>query len=224
MPGGLGPRFAIEAGFLVLVAVGAAFADLSAREIVLAVGIAWVLVALVEWFAWRERGRFYGQHYAAGRSWERERPAATQQYWPERTGEEADDSEGYTAHRAETLVAPGREEDLTWILRADSEESAQEGSAPSAESDEQDGEAPPPVEAVEAEGQEDGADPAEPVAEAEPSEEASPRRRGLSRLWRRSEEPRTEPVAPVAPSGHVRVLGGETGEGSPDADRHEEAS
>jgi hypothetical protein len=221
MPGGLGPRFAIEAGFLVLVAVGAAFADLSAREIVLAVGIAWVLVALVEWFAWRERGRFYGQHYAPGRSWERERPAATQQYWPERTGGEADDSEGYTAHRAETLVGPGREEDLTWVLRADSEESAREGSAPSADSDEQDGEAPPPVEA---EAQEDGAGPDEPAAEAEPSEEASPRRRGLSRLWRRPEEPRTEPLAPVAPSGHVRVLGGETVEASPDADRHEEAS
>ncbi len=57
MPGGLGPRFAIEAGFLIVLAVGAGLADLRPAIIVLVMGIAWVLVALIEWAAWREGPR-----------------------------------------------------------------------------------------------------------------------------------------------------------------------
>jgi hypothetical protein len=51
MPGRLGPRFAVEAGFLVLLAVGAGIADLRPRVIVIVMAIAWVLVALVEFTA-----------------------------------------------------------------------------------------------------------------------------------------------------------------------------
>jgi hypothetical protein len=53
MPSRLGPRFAIEAIFLVLVAVGVAFADLSAQWIVIVMAGAWLLTAAVEWLASR---------------------------------------------------------------------------------------------------------------------------------------------------------------------------
>jgi hypothetical protein len=49
MPGRLGPRFALEALFLIAVGVGAGFADLSAGGIALVMGIAWLLVALLEY-------------------------------------------------------------------------------------------------------------------------------------------------------------------------------
>ena len=48
LPGRLGLRFALEALFLVLVALGAGFADLRPALIVLVMAAAWLLVALVE--------------------------------------------------------------------------------------------------------------------------------------------------------------------------------
>jgi hypothetical protein len=54
--GALDPtRLAVEAAFLLLVATGAGYAGLAAGWIVLAVGGAWVLVALVEWELYRRR-------------------------------------------------------------------------------------------------------------------------------------------------------------------------
>ena len=57
MPGRNGPRFALEAGFLILLAVLAGIADLRWQTIVLVMGIAWVLIALLEWAFWREGSR-----------------------------------------------------------------------------------------------------------------------------------------------------------------------
>lgn len=54
MPGRLGPRFAVEAGFLVLLAVGMGLANLSPGVIVLVMAIAWLLVAAIEWTASRK--------------------------------------------------------------------------------------------------------------------------------------------------------------------------
>ncbi len=48
MPGRSGPRFALEAGFLILLAVAAGLADLRPAVIVLIMAVAWILVALVE--------------------------------------------------------------------------------------------------------------------------------------------------------------------------------
>src|SRR6266536_6085666 len=48
MPGRLGPRFAIEALFLIALAVGAAYADLAAKWIVLVMAGGWLVVALLE--------------------------------------------------------------------------------------------------------------------------------------------------------------------------------
>ena len=48
-------RLAVEAAFLLLVAVGAGLAGLAAGWIVLAVAGAWLLVALLEWSLHRRR-------------------------------------------------------------------------------------------------------------------------------------------------------------------------
>ena len=48
MPGRLGPRFAIEALFLIALAVGAAYADLANKWIVLVMAGGWLVVALLE--------------------------------------------------------------------------------------------------------------------------------------------------------------------------------
>jgi hypothetical protein len=56
--GGLGPRFALEAGFLIAVAIGAGFAQLSATAIVAVMAVAWLLVCLFELSVWAEGPRF----------------------------------------------------------------------------------------------------------------------------------------------------------------------
>jgi hypothetical protein len=57
MVGGPGLRFALEAGFLIALAVVAGLAELSPTTIVLVMGAAWLLVAVIEWLAWREAPR-----------------------------------------------------------------------------------------------------------------------------------------------------------------------
>ena len=60
MQGGFGLRFALEAGFLIAVAIGAGFAELSATVIVVVMAVAWLLVCLFELAVWAERPRFPG--------------------------------------------------------------------------------------------------------------------------------------------------------------------
>ena len=55
--GGPGLRFALEAAFLIVLAVAAGLAELSPTTIVLVMGGAWLLVAAIEWLAWRESPR-----------------------------------------------------------------------------------------------------------------------------------------------------------------------
>jgi hypothetical protein len=55
----------LEAGFLVLLAVVVGFADLSPALIILVMTVAWLLVALIEYFAWRQ-----GQGFATARRFE----------------------------------------------------------------------------------------------------------------------------------------------------------
>jgi hypothetical protein len=91
MPGRNGPRFALEAGFLILLAVLAGIADLRWQTIVLVMAIAWVLIALLEWAFWREGPRLptVPRGYA---SWAPEAPPA---------------------------LPPQRREDETRVIRAD---------------------------------------------------------------------------------------------------------
>jgi outer membrane biosynthesis protein TonB len=57
VPVGLGPRFLIEAGFLIAVAVAAGFARLGTVTIILVMAGAWLLMAAVEWVLSRARAR-----------------------------------------------------------------------------------------------------------------------------------------------------------------------
>ena len=57
MPGGFAPRFAIEAGFLILLGVGAGIADLRAGVIVALLAGGWAVVSLIELTVWRAEGR-----------------------------------------------------------------------------------------------------------------------------------------------------------------------
>jgi hypothetical protein len=54
MPAAIGPRFVLEAGFLVLLAVVVGIADLDPLLIVLVMAIGWLLVSLIEYLAWRQ--------------------------------------------------------------------------------------------------------------------------------------------------------------------------
>jgi hypothetical protein len=54
MPAAVGPRFVLEAGFLVLLAVVVGFADLDPWLIILVMALGWLLVSLIEYFAWRQ--------------------------------------------------------------------------------------------------------------------------------------------------------------------------
>ena len=58
MPAEIGPRFVLEAGFLILLAVVAGIAELSPGLIVLVMAVGWLLVALIEYFAWRQSPGF----------------------------------------------------------------------------------------------------------------------------------------------------------------------
>ena len=58
MQGGFGPRFALETGFLIAVAIGAGVAQLSATTIVIVMAVAWLLVCLFELAVWAEGPRF----------------------------------------------------------------------------------------------------------------------------------------------------------------------
>ena len=58
MQGGFGPRFALEAAFLVALAIGAGVAELSATTIVVVMAVAWLLVCLFELAVWAEGPRF----------------------------------------------------------------------------------------------------------------------------------------------------------------------
>jgi hypothetical protein len=57
MSEGFAPRFAIEAAFLILLGVGAGYADLRTPVIVGLVAGGWVVVALIELSVWRSQTR-----------------------------------------------------------------------------------------------------------------------------------------------------------------------
>jgi hypothetical protein len=65
MPAAVGPRFVLEAGFLVLLAVVVGFADLSPALIILVMLVGWLLVSLIEYFAWRQAQAFVMARYEA---------------------------------------------------------------------------------------------------------------------------------------------------------------
>jgi hypothetical protein len=93
MPGGLGPRFALEAGFLIVLAAVAAYARLETAEIIVVMAGGWLLASIFEVLAARRE-----RTYAAG-PWER--PAQAEA----------------TADAAAEVAAEEVEEDVSWTRR-----------------------------------------------------------------------------------------------------------
>ena len=119
MPGGLGPRFVVEAGFLILLAVGTGLADLTPRTIIIVMGVAWLLVSLLEWLVWRE-SRSAAPPYA----WppERQRRAPSEPY-----------AHAVTEPEALTNVVPAARARRRFGLRRGSIDDTFEGSAEESE-------------------------------------------------------------------------------------------
>ena len=78
---GLGPRFAVEAVFLIALAVGMGIAELSAAAIVVVMAIAWLLICLFELAVWAEGPRFPAMRRASV-SVDEEEPAAVTEIRP----------------------------------------------------------------------------------------------------------------------------------------------
>lgn len=122
MPGGFAPRFAIEAGFLILLGVGAGLADLRTRVIVLLLAAGWILVSLIELAVWRA-GKRPAVAPAAAPPREPEPEPEEQHGWPI-DGESPFDADD-TAYplRADAGSAPSEEvEAYTRVMRGESAE------------------------------------------------------------------------------------------------------
>ena len=199
MPGGLGPRFALEAGFLIVLAAVAAYARLSTAEIIAVMAGGWLLTAIFEVIAAR-RERVY-----------------LRTGWQPRVQE-----------KAVAVAEPEPKRRRSWLRRAPKPEaeveviSETETDAEVRAKTEAEAEARPPPEALAhvAQTTDDAAPPAEAEAEAPPSAPAAtdedtgefelppPEPRGWFRR-RRAEPPAlTEAdLEPARPSArHVRLI------------------
>ena len=65
MQGGLGPRFALEVAFLIVLAIGAGVAQLSAPAIVVVMALAWLAICLFELTVWAERPMLFAVRRSA---------------------------------------------------------------------------------------------------------------------------------------------------------------
>jgi len=176
MPGRTGPRFAIEALFLIALAVGAGYADLATKWIVVVMAAGWLVVALLELTADRI--------WAAAPPWRR--PYYVQPPAPPREAS----PEPVLPPEPEPAPAPAPEE-ATVIAARLPEPQPEPEPEPQAEL------LPEPEPEPEPEPQ-----PAPPRPRLEP-QEPRPKRRWLRR--RRSEPVVTEPAETEVPK-HVRLL------------------
>jgi len=196
------PRLLLETAFLVLIALLAGLADLSAAWIVVVMGSSWALVALSEWAAAAKRARWRLEEVAA--------PAVAGTV-EETTGpwampvvhatvvEAPDESESHTviASPPESVVGPaGAAEPADPVAEvAEADAGRAEAGRAEAADDEADGD----VAAADSDGAGPAANPAAlpPAAAAvepqEPEVAGGPQRRGL-RFWRRETvEPAKDP-------------------------------
>jgi hypothetical protein len=181
LPGRLGLRFALEALFLVLLAIGAGLADLRPAVIVLVMAVAWVLVALIE---------FTAERIASS-------PTSYMLPTPARV-DEAGDAEPVVWPRPEerTVVAPPErppEPEPTPELELEPEAEAVEEPEPEPEPEAVEEPEPEPEAVEEPE--------PEPEAVEEPEPEQKPRRRRLFRRRKEVDEPEPSP-----PPRHVKLL------------------
>ena len=113
MPGGFAPRFAIEAGFLILLGVGAGIADLRTRVVVVLVAGGWVLVSLIELSIWRTEGRKANPRVPPAPQLEPELEVG----WPVVEPDADDNDESYPLRR-DTDVRDAEAEEYTRVIAA----------------------------------------------------------------------------------------------------------
>ena len=116
MPGRLGPRFALEAVFLIALAVAMGLADLTATAIIVVMAVAWLLVAVVEWLASRDAEQVWARERARDR-WQEQASEPVTELVPPPRGDEADEDTGAPLATADEL-RPRRK----WFRRADGAE------------------------------------------------------------------------------------------------------
>lgn len=126
MPDGRGARLALEAGFLVAAAAVLVAADLRPGWIVVVMLIAWVIVALIEWVAWREE-----PHWASGQP--------PRYYVPEQRLPPRPPSVELPAFSTYPRPAPRETEAATWIATPQMREQVLGWPAPGLEDTEPDG-------------------------------------------------------------------------------------
>jgi hypothetical protein len=179
LPGRLGLRFALEALFLVLLAVGAGLADLRPLYIVLIMAVAWILVALVEFTAERIS--------RAPLSYLLPAPAEPS----EDTGEPA-----WPMPEERTVVAPPEQPSPEPEPEPEPFPEPEPLPEPEREPETEPEPEPEPM-------AEEAPEPEGPVEPEEPFEQEEPRRRRFGFL-RRSERPDDEEAPP--PPRHVKLL------------------
>jgi hypothetical protein len=113
MPGGFASRLAIEAGFLILVGVGAGIADLRPAVMVALLAGGWVLVSLIELSVWRAEGRTTAPRVPPGPV-EPEPEQELEVGWPI-AEDEAPDEEAYPLRR-DTDVRDAQAEEYTRVI------------------------------------------------------------------------------------------------------------
>lgn len=133
MPDGRGARLALEAGFLVVVAAVLVAADLRPAWIVLVMLLAWVIVAALEWAAFREQ-----PHWSSG--------LPPRYYVPQQPLPPRPPSVELPAFSTYPRPAPREPEAPTWIATPQMREEVLGWPAPGLEDTEADGEALPVAE------------------------------------------------------------------------------
>jgi hypothetical protein len=111
MPGGFAPRFAIEAGFLILLGAGSGYANLRTAVIVAVLAGGWLLVSLIELTVWRAQARPVGAFVPPG-------PAAE--------GKQEDTIGVNLQQGADSAPEPVEPEEIAYPLRADASEQPSE--------------------------------------------------------------------------------------------------
>ena len=116
MPGRFGPRFALEAVFLIALAVAMGLADLTATAIIVVMATAWLLVAVVEWLASRDAEQAWARDRAQG-EWREQASEPVTELVPPPRSDDADEDTGAPLATADE-VKPRRR----WCRRADGPE------------------------------------------------------------------------------------------------------
>lgn len=127
MAGGFAPRFAVEAGFLILLAAGAGIADLRPLAIIGIVAGGWVLVSLLELVLWRAESQTRPIVYAPQPEAEAE-PEPLPEPEPLDAEDEAGEAEEYPL-RADVGLEPSEEAEAYTTVLAEQEAPAAEAAA-----------------------------------------------------------------------------------------------